>query len=131
MGFLLRRNAIVVAFGVVFLLLTSILQAAESNKSMASPAATPAAVGPRPNLHLNSPSPTTSAPPTTPAPAKAEPAEPFMSGYYPAYPATAPATGEKEALIKRGEYLARMGDCIACHTDVKRRNPSLCWRAAH
>ncbi|MBA2655413.1 MAG: c-type cytochrome [Tatlockia sp.] len=49
----------------------------------------------------------------------AAPGEPFMNGYYPAYPATAPATGKDQELIKRGEYLARMGDCIACHTDVQ------------
>lgn len=45
--------------------------------------------------------------------------EPLINGYYPAYPPTAPATGDQEKLIKQGEYLAKMGDCIACHTNVK------------
>lgn len=45
--------------------------------------------------------------------------EPLIDGFYPEYPPTKPATGEQEALIRRGEYLAKMGDCISCHTDVK------------
>ena len=45
--------------------------------------------------------------------------EPVTDGYYPTYPATTPASGEKEKLIKQGEYLAKMGDCISCHTNVK------------
>lgn len=47
-----------------------------------------------------------------------KPIEPIIDEYYPAYPPTATAEGEKQALIKRGEYLAKMGDCIACHTDM-------------
>lgn len=39
-------------------------------------------------------------------------------GFYADYPPTKPATGEHAAKIKRGEYLAKMGDCIACHTNV-------------
>ncbi len=39
-------------------------------------------------------------------------------GYYADYPATKPATGKKAEQIKRGEYLAKMGDCMACHTNV-------------
>ena len=45
--------------------------------------------------------------------------EPLIDGYYPVYPPTTPATGEEEALIQKGEYLAKIGDCIACHTNVK------------
>lgn len=47
-------------------------------------------------------------------------AEPLKihDGYYAEYPQTKPATGEKEAQIKRGEYIAKMGDCLACHTNV-------------
>lgn len=41
-----------------------------------------------------------------------------VGSYYPAYPPTTPASGQEE-LVKRGEYLAQMGDCIACHTDAK------------
>lgn len=48
-----------------------------------------------------------------------KPIEPIMDSYYPTYPQTNPATGAQQELIKRGEYLAKMGDCIACHTDMK------------
>jgi cytochrome c5 len=44
--------------------------------------------------------------------------EQLLDGYYPAYPTTTPATGQED-LVKRGEYLAQMGDCIACHTNTK------------
>ena len=47
-----------------------------------------------------------------------------IDGYYPAYPSTAPATGERQNLIQRGEYLAKMGDCISCHTNVKAGTPA-------
>lgn len=40
-------------------------------------------------------------------------------GKYPEYPKIDYGTGEKAKLIQRGEYLAKMGDCIACHTDTK------------
>ena len=50
--------------------------------------------------------------------------EPLLEGYYPTYPATTPATGDKATLIKRGEYLAKIGDCIACHTNVKSGTPA-------
>lgn len=49
---------------------------------------------------------------------------PFNDGYYPTYPTTTPAQGAQQEQIKRGEYLAKMGDCIACHTDVKSGSPS-------
>lgn len=45
--------------------------------------------------------------------------EPYNEEVYPTYPATAPAaTAEEEVLVKRGEYLSKMGDCIACHTNA-------------
>ncbi|WP_115710662.1 c-type cytochrome [Legionella sainthelensi] len=47
-----------------------------------------------------------------------------IDGYYPAYPPTAPATGEQQTLIQKGEYLAKMGDCISCHTNVKGGTPA-------
>ncbi len=53
-----------------------------------------------------------------------KPAEPLIDGYYPSYPPTSAASGEKALLIKRGEYLAKMGDCIACHTNVKESTPA-------
>lgn len=37
-------------------------------------------------------------------------------GYYPTYPTINYGTSPKAALIKRGEYLVKLGDCIACHT---------------
>lgn len=49
--------------------------------------------------------------------------EPLIDGYYPAYPPTT-AKGATEEVIKRGEYLAKMGDCIACHTNVKGGTPA-------
>jgi len=45
--------------------------------------------------------------------------KPLIDGYYPAYPPTALATGDQQTLIQRGEYLAKMGDCISCHTNIK------------
>lgn len=59
---------------------------------------------------------------STAAPAE-EPAQ-HQAEDYAVYPATAPATGAQQELILRGEYLAKMGDCIACHTDVKAGTPS-------
>lgn len=50
--------------------------------------------------------------------------ESILDSVYPVYPATAPATGAQQALIQRGEYLAKMGDCIACHTNVKSGKPA-------
>jgi cytochrome c5 len=60
---------------------------------------------------------------------QAENAEPqhklrIVDGYYPEYPPTAPATGEQQNLIQRGEYLAKVGDCISCHTNVKAGTPA-------
>lgn len=55
-------------------------------------------------------------------------AAPTHDGYYRNYPPTTPATGDKAQLIKRGEYLAKAGDCIACHTDVKGGTPAYAGR---
>jgi len=38
-------------------------------------------------------------------------------GQYPEYPTINYGTGEKAEQIKRGEYLTKAGDCIACHTE--------------
>lgn len=35
---------------------------------------------------------------------------------YPSYPKIDYGTGSTRAVVKRGEYLSKMGDCIACHT---------------
>lgn len=44
---------------------------------------------------------------------------------YPKYPVIAPAADPaKQELIQRGEYLAKMGDCIACHSNVKGGTPA-------
>ncbi|MBA2655221.1 MAG: c-type cytochrome [Gammaproteobacteria bacterium] len=37
-------------------------------------------------------------------------------GKYPNYPGIVYGTGAQAELIKKGEYLAKAGDCIACHT---------------
>jgi cytochrome c5 len=49
--------------------------------------------------------------------------EPLLDGYYPAYPPTT-AKEYPEKMVKHGEYLAKMGDCIACHTNVKGGTPA-------
>jgi len=51
--------------------------------------------------------------------------EPLIDGYYPAYPTTTPGkTSEEQKQIERGEYLSKIGDCIACHTNVKAGTPA-------
>lgn len=51
--------------------------------------------------------------------------EPLIEGYYPSYPPTIKAKdADAQKQIERGEYLAKMGDCIACHTDVKGNTPA-------
>src|ERR1700722_15233436 len=46
--------------------------------------------------------------------------------YYPPYPTidTAQKTATEIALIERGAYLAKAGDCIACHTNTDQRGAS-------
>lgn len=39
---------------------------------------------------------------------------------YPKYPVPSIAPGVDPALVKKGEYLVKMGDCIACHTNSER-----------
>ncbi|KTD30616.1 c-type cytochrome [Legionella maceachernii] len=111
MGSLLKKNANAVSFLAMLLLMPGLLHAAAQNAGGNAPATS----------QVNPPSP----PASSPAPlSQTGPVEPLLSGYYPAYPPTAPATGDQAELIKRGEYLARMGDCIACHTDVKAKTPA-------
>ena len=40
----------------------------------------------------------------------------YLNNVYPEYPKVDYGAGAKRKLIQRGEYLAKMGDCIACHT---------------
>ena len=40
-------------------------------------------------------------------------------GIYPEYPKVTVPAGGNAKLIKRGEYLAKVGDCISCHTNSK------------
>jgi cytochrome c5 len=48
----------------------------------------------------------------------------LLDGYYPAYPPIKTTSDPaKNAQIKHGEYLAKMGDCISCHTNVKGGKP--------
>lgn len=51
-------------------------------------------------------------------------AEPLLDSYYPAYPPVKVSSPAQEKIIKRGEYLAKMGDCISCHTNVKGGTPA-------
>lgn len=43
---------------------------------------------------------------------------------FPVYPPTTAASDDLQKSIKYGEYLAKMGDCISCHTDVKGKTPA-------
>lgn len=53
----------------------------------------------------------------------------IVDGYYAAYPQTSPGKdAEEESQIRKGEYLAKAGDCIACHTNVKSRTPAYAGR---
>jgi len=45
--------------------------------------------------------------------------ESLFGGMYPTYPDVDYGTGDEAALIRKGEYLAKIGDCIACHTDAE------------
>ena len=50
---------------------------------------------------------------------------PMIDGYYPIYPPVTPTTNTAlAAQIARGEYLAKMGDCISCHTDTNGGKPA-------
>ncbi len=45
--------------------------------------------------------------------------------YYPVYPPiTVVQNPQQTSAIKRGEYLAKIGDCLACHTNVKGGTPA-------
>lgn len=55
----------------------------------------------------------------------AKPTLSVIDGYYAAYPQTTPAEdANTDSLVQRGEYLAKIGDCIACHTNVKGNTPA-------
>jgi cytochrome c5 len=42
----------------------------------------------------------------------------YLDNIYPKYPKITPPSGVSMALAKRGEYLAKIGDCLACHTNT-------------
>lgn len=42
-----------------------------------------------------------------------------ISHHYPEYPPVNIKAGSDKAQIRRGEYLVKLGDCMACHTDTK------------
>ncbi len=48
---------------------------------------------------------------------------PETTPYYPEYPKV-DTSGPDGALIQKGEYVAKMGDCIACHTDTPNKGPT-------
>lgn len=52
-------------------------------------------------------------------PAKQPILEPLLDGYYPPYPKFTVKDPARAKQIEHGEYLAKAGDCIACHTNVK------------
>jgi len=54
---------------------------------------------------------------------KLEAASSIETSFYPPYPPLK-STGKDPALLKRGEYLAKAGDCIACHTNTLEKGPS-------
>lgn len=49
--------------------------------------------------------------------------EPYQD-VYPTYPPTKATSPEQANLIERGEYLAKMGDCISCHTNMEGKTPA-------
>lgn len=51
-------------------------------------------------------------------------ATPVLDDGYPTYPPTKALSPEQNKLIRRGEYLTKMGDCIACHTNVTNGTPA-------
>lgn len=53
-----------------------------------------------------------------------KPIEPVTDTNIPKYPSIVPVNGATAGLVQRGEYLAKMGDCIACHTDLKSGTPA-------
>ncbi len=61
--------------------------------------------------------------------AEGEPSLVVVDGFYAAYPQTSPGKDAAEtALIQRGEYLSKAGDCIACHTYVNGKVPAYSGR---
>lgn len=51
--------------------------------------------------------------------------EPLIDGYYPSYPEPAKSNNpDTQKQLEKGEYLAKIGDCIACHTNVKGGTPA-------
>lgn len=51
--------------------------------------------------------------------------EAIIDDYYPAYPPVNMTQDPvKNALIQKGDYLAKMGDCISCHTNVQQGTPA-------
>lgn len=49
----------------------------------------------------------------------------LLRDFYPTYPVTSEGkTAQENELIKQGEYVAKMGDCIACHTNMEDKTPA-------
>lgn len=54
---------------------------------------------------------------------------PLMTeGFYPEYPPVTIKSPEQRELVLRGEYLAKIGDCISCHTNVAGGTPAYAGR---
>lgn len=85
----------------------------------------PSSAAPVENMEqTSSPAPSSTTPSSTTVTHDYSKVEPLIDGFYPTYPPTTAANGAQEDLIKRGEYLAKLGDCIACHTNVKAGTPA-------
>ncbi len=52
-----------------------------------------------------------------------------VSSHYPKYPPAHIEAGADKAQIARGEYLVKLGDCMACHTAME--PPPLCVFVQH
>jgi cytochrome c5 len=53
-----------------------------------------------------------------------KPSDSLLDKMYAKYPPTTPASGFSAEVVQQGEYLAKMGDCIACHTNPKEGTPA-------
>ncbi|CEK09234.1 c-type cytochrome [Legionella hackeliae] len=104
---------------------TSAASSNATNNATAAPAATSTTTAVTPVSSTTTTPATTTEPTTLKAvDSSNRPVEPLIDGYYPAYPPTKPVSGFHPEVVARGEYLAKMGDCIACHTDVKAGTPA-------
>lgn len=121
MGSLSKRTLSVLTFTTLFSLGQAYADPTNSNETVAASTEQPVTSDVQSATTKPVEQPATTEQPVTTEPSEvtAQPeAIEHVDNYYPAYPPVKPASGQEE-LVKRGEYLAKMGDCIACHTDAK------------